>query len=60
LKSVVNDVLSSSIEQPLDLVLIGRAYTLKCTYDELLEDFRFALKSVRIRQEKIIGRTIDG
>ena len=60
LKSVVNDVLSSSIEQPLDLVLIGRADTLQCTYDELLEDFRFALKSVRIRQEKIIGRTIDG
>jgi hypothetical protein len=53
LKSVVNDVLSSSIEQPLDLVLIGRADTLKRTYDELLEDFRFALKSVRTRQEKL-------
>jgi ribonuclease P protein component len=53
LKSVVNDVLSSSIEQPLDLVLIGRADTLQRTYDELLEDFRFALKSVRTRQEKL-------
>ena len=53
LKSVVNDVLSSSIEQPLDLVLIGRADTLKRTYDELLEDFRFALKSVRTRHEKL-------
>ena len=47
LKSVVNDVLSSSSEQPLDLVLIGRADTLHRTYDELLEDFRFAIKSVR-------------
>lgn len=53
LKSVVNDVLSSSIEQPLDLVLIGRVDTLQRTYDELLEDFRFALKSVRIRQKKL-------
>jgi ribonuclease P protein component len=55
LKSVVNDVLSSSIEPPLDLVLIGRASTLKRSYDELLGDFRFALKSARTRQEKVIG-----
>jgi hypothetical protein len=34
-------------------VLIGRADTLKRTYDELLKDFRFALKSVRTRQEKL-------
>ena len=60
LKSVVNDVLSSSIEQPLDLVLIGKANTLQRTYDELLEDLRFALKNVRTRQEKVTGRTIDG
>jgi len=59
LKSVVNDVLTSSEEQPLDLVLIGRASTLKRSYDELLSDFRFALKSARTRQEKIIGRAKD-
>ena len=60
LKSVVNDVLNSSIELPLDLVLIGKANTLQRTYDELLEDLRFALKNVRTRQEKVTGRTIDG
>tara|TARA_B100001057_G_scaffold117921_1_gene116482 strand:- start:2655 stop:3071 length:417 start_codon:yes stop_codon:yes gene_type:complete len=59
LKSVVNDVLTSSEEQPLDLVLIGRASTLKRSYDELLDDFRFALKSARTRQEKVIGRAKD-
>ena len=59
LKSVVNDVLTSSDERPLDLVLIGRASTLKRSYDELLDDFRFALKSARTRQEKIIGRAKD-
>ena len=59
LKSVVNDVLTSSEEQPLDLVLIGRASTLKRSYDELLSDFRFALKSARTRQEKVIGRAKD-
>ena len=59
LKSVVNDVLTSSEEQPLDLVLIGRASTLKRSYDELLSDFRFALKSARKRQEKVIGRAKD-
>ena len=59
LKSVVNDVLTSSEERPLDLVLIGRASTLKRSYDELLDDFRFALKSARTRQEKIIGRAKD-
>ena len=59
LKSVVNDVLTSSEEQPLDLVLIGRASTLKRSYDELLSDFRFALKSARTRQEKIIGKAKD-
>lgn len=59
LKSVVNDVLTSSEEQPLDLVLIGRANTLKRSYDELLSDFRFALKSARTRQEKVIGRAKD-
>ena len=60
MKSVVNDVLNSSIELPLDLVLIGKANTLQRTYDELLEDLRFALKNVRTRQEKGTGRTIDG
>ena len=59
LKSVVNDVLTSREEQPLDLVLIGRANTLKRSYDELLSDFRFALKSARTRQEKVIGRAKD-
>ena len=59
LKSVVNDVLTSSEEWPLDLVLIGRASTLKRSYDELLGDFRFALKSARTRQEKVIGRAQD-
>ena len=59
LKSVVNDVLTSSEERPLDLVLIGRASTLKRSYDELLDDFRFALKSARTRQEKVIGRAKD-
>ena len=59
LKSVVNDVLTSSEERPLDLVLIGRVSTLKRSYDELLGDFRFALKSARTRQEKIIGRAKD-
>ena len=59
LKSVVNDVLTSSEEQPLDLVLIGRASTLKRSYDELLSDFRFALKSARTRQEKVIERAKD-
>jgi ribonuclease P protein component len=59
LKSVVNDVLTSSEEQPLDLVLIGRASTLKRSYNELLSDFRFALKSARTRQEKVIGRAKD-
>ena len=59
LKSVVNDVLTSSEEWPLDLVLIGRASTLKRSYDELLGDFRFALKSARTRQEKIIGKAKD-
>ena len=59
LKSVVNDVLTSSEEQPLDLVLIGRASTLKRSYDELLSDFRFALKSARTRQEKVIGMAKD-
>lgn len=59
LKSVVNDVLTSSEEQPLDLVLIGRASTLKRSYDELLSDFRFALKSARTRQDKVIGRAKD-
>jgi ribonuclease P protein component len=59
LKSVVNDVLTSSEEQPLDLVLIGRASTLKRSYDERLSDFRFALKSARTRQEKVIGRAKD-
>ena len=59
LKSVVNDVLTSSEERSLDLVLIGRASTLKRSYDELLGDFRFALKSARTRQEKIIGRAKD-
>mgnify|MGYP003311494397 FL=1 len=59
LKSVVNDVLTSSEEWPLDLVLIGRASTLKRSYDELLCDFRFALKSARTRQEKVIGRAKD-
>ena len=58
-KSVVNDVLTSSEEQPLDLVLIGRASTPKRSYDELLSDFRFALKSARTRQEKVIGRAKD-
>ena len=59
LKSVVNDVLTSSEERSLDLVLIGRASTLKRSYDELLDDFRFALKSARTRQEKVIGRAKD-
>ena len=59
LKSVVNDVLTSSEERPLDLVLIGRVSTLKRSYDELLGDFRFALKSARTRQEKVIGRAQD-
>ena len=59
LKSVVNDVLTSSEEWPLDLVLIGIASTLKRSYDELLGDFRFALKSARTRQEKVIGRAQD-
>ena len=59
LKSVVNDVLTSSEERPLDLVLIGRVSTLKRSYDELLGDVRFALKSARTRQEKIIGRAKD-
>ena len=59
LKSVVNDVLTSSEERPLDLVLIGRVSTLKRSYDELLSDFRFALKSARTRQEKVIGRAKD-
>ena len=59
LKSVVNDVLTSSEERPLDLVLIGRASTIKRSYDELLDDFRFALKSARTRQEKVIGRAKD-
>ena len=59
LKSVVNDVLTSSEERPLDIVLIGRVSTLKRSYDELLGDFRFALKSARTRQEKIIGRAKD-
>ena len=59
LKSVVNDVLTSSEERPLDLVLIGIASTLKRSYDELLGDFRFALKSARTRQEKVIGRAQD-
>jgi ribonuclease P protein component len=59
LKSVVNDVLTSSEERPLDLVLIGRASTPKRSYDELLDDFRFALKSARTRQEKVIGRAKD-
>ena len=59
LKSVVNDVLTSSEEQPLDLVLIGRASTLKRSYDELLSDLRFALKSARTRQEKVIGMAKD-
>lgn len=59
LKSVVNDVLTSSEERPLDLVLIGRVSALKRSYDELLGDFRFALKSARTRQEKIIGRAKD-
>ena len=59
LKSVVNDALTSSEERPLDLVLIGRVSTLKRSYDELLGDFRFALKSARTRQEKVIGRAQD-
>ena len=59
LKSVVNDVLTSSEERPLDLVLIGRVSTLKRSYDELLSDFRFVLKSARTRQEKIIGKAKD-
>ena len=59
LKSVVNDVLTSSEERPLDLVLIGRVNTLKRSYDELLSDFRFVLKSARTRQEKIIGKAKD-
>ena len=59
LKSVVNDVLTSREEQPLDLVLIGRANTLKRSYDELLSNFRFALKSARTRQVKVIGRAKD-
>ena len=59
MKSVVNYVLTSSEEQPLDLVLIGRASTLKRSYDELLSDSRFALKSARTRQDKVIGRAKD-
>jgi hypothetical protein len=34
-------------------VLIARTDTLQRTYDELLEDLRFALKSATTRQKKL-------
>jgi hypothetical protein len=43
-------VFGTELEEPLDFVLIGRANTLKRSYDDLLGDLRFALKQIRNRQ----------
>ena len=50
LKSIVSDVFETEPKDPLDFVLIGRANTLKRSYDDLLDDLRFALKQIRSRQ----------
>lgn len=50
LKSIASDVLEAESKEPLDFVLIGRVNTLKRSYDDLLDDLRFALKQIRSRQ----------
>jgi ribonuclease P protein component len=50
LKSIARDVFEPESKEPLDFVLIGRVNTLKRSYDDLLDDLRFALKQIRNRQ----------
>jgi ribonuclease P protein component len=50
LKSIACDVFGTELEEPLDFVLIGRANTLKRSYDDLLDDLRFALKQILNKQ----------
>lgn len=50
LRSIASDVFGTESKEPLDFVLIGRANTLKRSYDDLLGDLRFALKQIRNRQ----------